>query len=87
MTVSLTPEQHTWLSAHVARGDFASMEDGVRQLLDERIAERAAEAGDDLAWAKNFADEALADVAAGRVMARNQHEARMEAILASIKAG
>ncbi len=59
------------------------MEDGVRQLLDER----AAEAGDDLAWAKNFADEALVDVAAGRVMARDQHEARMEAILASMKAG
>ena len=60
MTISLTPEQQAWLSAHVARGDFASVEDAARQLIDERIAERAIEEHDDLAWAKPHVDEALA---------------------------
>ena len=51
MEISLTPEQKAWLDAHVARGDFASAEEAARQLIDERIAERAAEEKDDLAWA------------------------------------
>jgi Arc/MetJ-type ribon-helix-helix transcriptional regulator len=44
MSVDLTPEQEAWLNAHVARGDFPSVADAVRQLIDERIAERMAEA-------------------------------------------
>jgi antitoxin ParD1/3/4 len=86
MSVSLTPEQEAWFHAHVARGDFASVADAVRQLIDERIAERAAEESDDLAWAKPYMDEALADVARGKVLTRQEHEARMDALLASMKA-
>jgi antitoxin ParD1/3/4 len=43
ISLSLTPEQQAWLDAHVASGDFASVEEAARQLIDERIAERAAE--------------------------------------------
>jgi antitoxin ParD1/3/4 len=50
MLITLTPEQEAWLKAYVANGDFASIEEAARQLIDERIAERAAEETDDLAW-------------------------------------
>jgi antitoxin ParD1/3/4 len=87
MTITLTPEQHAWIDAHIARGDFASVEDAARQLIDERIVERAAEEEiGDLAWAKPYLHEALADVAHGKVLTREEHEARMDAVLASMKA-
>jgi antitoxin ParD1/3/4 len=79
MSITLTPEQQAWLRAHVERGDFASIEDAVRQLIDDRIAEIAAEESDDLAWAKPHVDEALADVARGDVMTLDEHEARATA--------
>jgi len=84
MTISLTPEQQEWIAAHVARGDFASVEDAARQLIDERIAERAIEE-DDLAWAKPLVDEALAEVARGDVITREEHRARNAARLAALK--
>jgi antitoxin ParD1/3/4 len=56
MTISLTPEQQAWINARVARGDFASAEEAARQLIDERIAERALEEQDDLTWAKPHVD-------------------------------
>jgi antitoxin ParD1/3/4 len=43
MTITLTPDQEAWFKAHVARGDFGTIEEAARQLIDERIAERAAE--------------------------------------------
>jgi len=52
MLITLTSEQQAWCESHVASGDFASVEEAARQLIDERIAERAAEESDDLAWAK-----------------------------------
>ena len=80
MIVSLTPQQQAWLTALVARGDFASIEDAVRQLLDERIAEES----DDMVWAKPLVDEALAAVARGEVISREEHDARMDSLVASI---
>jgi len=85
MSITLTPEQLAWLRAHVERGDFASIEDAVRQLIDERIAEIAAEESDDLAWARPYVDEALADVARGDVITIEEHEARNDARLAAMK--
>jgi len=84
MSISITPEQQAWLSAHVERGEFASVDEAVRQLIDERIAERMIEE-DDLAWAKPLVDEALAAVARGEVTSREEHEARMDAVLGSLK--
>jgi antitoxin ParD1/3/4 len=49
MTITLTPEQQARLEAYVARGDFASVEDAARQLIEERLNERAIEENDDLA--------------------------------------
>jgi antitoxin ParD1/3/4 len=85
MVISLTPEQQAWLDAHVARGDFASVEDAPRQLIDERLAERAAEEKDDLAWAMPDVDEALADVARGDVLSREEHRTCNAARLAALK--
>ncbi len=85
MTISLSPEQRAWLKAHVERGDFRSIEEAALQLIDERIAERMIEDGDDMAWAKAIVDEGLADIAAGRTMTRDQHERRMDGLMASIK--
>jgi antitoxin ParD1/3/4 len=85
MPISLTPEQQAHLSAYVARGDFASIEEAASQLIDERIAERALEEGDDLAWAKPYVDEALQDVSQGNVLSRDEHQARNVARLAALK--
>ncbi len=84
MRISITPEQKAWLAAHVERGEFASVDEAVRQLINERIAERMIEE-DDLAWAKPLVDKALAAVARGEVISREEHEARMDAVLASLK--
>ncbi len=76
MVISLTPEQQVWFDAHVSRGDFASVEDAARQLIDERIAERALEEQDDMVWAKPHIDQAVAEVARGDVISREEHRAR-----------
>jgi antitoxin ParD1/3/4 len=76
MTITLTPEQQALLSNYVARGDFSSIEEAARQLIDERIAERAAEEGDDLASAKPYVDEARPAVRCGEVLTLEEHKAR-----------
>jgi antitoxin ParD1/3/4 len=85
MTITLTPEQQALLSNYVARGDFPSIEEAARQLIDERIAERAVEEGDDLAWAKPYVDEARAAVACGDVLTLDEHKARNAARVAGVK--
>jgi antitoxin ParD1/3/4 len=85
ISLSLTPEQQAWLDAHVASGDFASVEEAARQLIDERIAERAAEESDDLAWAKPYVDEARAEIARGEGITLAEHNARMDTLMASMK--
>ena len=84
MTISLTPEQLAWINAHVARGDFPSVEDAVRQLIDERIAERLIE-DDDLSWAKPLVDEAIAEVERGDFLGLDEYEARDAARLAAMR--
>ena len=64
MTITLTADQEARLGALVASGDFTSIEEAARALLDERLAEREIE-DDDFAWAKPFIDEAEADIARG----------------------
>lgn len=83
MSISITPEQQAWLATHVARGEFASVDEAARQLIDERIAERMIEE-DDLAWAKPLVDEALAAVARGEIMSVEEHKARMKTVLATL---
>jgi antitoxin ParD1/3/4 len=86
MSITLTPEQETWIKAHVATGDFASVEEAARQLIDDRIAELAHdEEHDDMAWAKPLVDEARADIARGDVLTLEEHRARNAARLAALR--
>ncbi len=85
MAITLTPEQEQWLKAHVARGDFPSVEAAVSQLIDERIAEHDLEENDDMAWAKPAVDEGLAALERGDVMTIEEHKARNAERLAAMK--
>jgi antitoxin ParD1/3/4 len=85
MAITLTPEQETWLQTHVARGDFPSIEEAARQLIDERIAEHELEENDDMAWAKPYVDEGLAALERGDVITLDEHKARNAARLAAMK--
>lgn len=85
MSISLTPEQEAGLTAQVERGEFRLFDKAARQVIYERIAERMAEERDDLAWAKPYVDEALQELASGKVLTREEHEARMDVLLASMK--
>ncbi len=84
MTISLTPEQQAWIEKQVNRGEFASIDDAARQLIDERIAERAIEE-EDLAWVRPYVDTARAAVARGDVISREEHRIRNAARLAARK--
>jgi antitoxin ParD1/3/4 len=84
MTITLTPEQMAWINAHVARGDFPSAEEAVRQLIDERIAERSIE-DDDLLWAKPLVDKAVAEAERGDVISVDEHKARNAGRLAAMR--
>ena len=88
MSITLTPEQETWIKAHVATGDFPSVEEAARQLIDDRISELANDEGDeqdDMAWAKPLVDEARADIARGDVLTLEEHRARNAARLAALR--
>ena len=86
MTITLKPEQETWLKAHVATGEFASIEEAARQLIDDRIAEIAdAEHYDDMEWAKPLVDEARAAMARGETITLEEHRARNAERLAALR--
>lgn len=84
MSITLTPDQEARLGAYVAAGDFASIEDAARQLLDERIAELDVE-NDDLAWAKPHVDKAREAVARGEFITLDEHRARNAKRLAALR--
>ncbi|MGP0058244.1 MAG: hypothetical protein ACLPID_03000 [Beijerinckiaceae bacterium] len=85
MTITLNPDQEAWLEARVARGDFSSVEEAARHLIDERIAELAHDEDDDMAWAKPYVDEALAEVARGEEITLEEHKASNAARLAALR--
>ncbi len=76
MSITLTPEQEAWIQAHIATGDFASIEEAAHQLIDDRIAEIAAGDDDDLEWARSLVEEARASIARGDVLTLEEHRAR-----------
>jgi antitoxin ParD1/3/4 len=84
MTITLTPEQMAWIEARVARSDFPSVEEAVRQLVDEGIAERSIEDGD-LAWAKPLVDQAMAEIEHGNGINLGECKARNAARLAAMR--
>ena len=84
MTITLTPAQLEWIKTHVARGQFPSVEDAVRQLVDERIAELELDESDDLSWAKPLVDEGLAALERGKFITLEEHKARNAARIAAL---
>ncbi len=85
MPITLTPEQEAWIQAHVATGDFASIEEAARQLIDDRIAELAVDDDDDMEWARPLLEEARADIARGDVITLEEHRARNATRLAALR--
>ena len=85
MPITLTPEQEAWIKAHVATGDFASVEEAARQLIDDRIAELAHDEHDDMAWAKPLVDEGLTAFKGGDFITLEEHRARNAARRAARK--
>jgi antitoxin ParD1/3/4 len=84
MTINLKPEQETWLKAHVATGEFSSVEEAAQRLIDERIAEREFD-DDDLSWAKPFVEEGLAALDRGEFFSLEEHKARNATRLAALR--
>jgi hypothetical protein len=83
MNITLTGEQESALSSLVAAGDYPSIEDAARALLDERLSLKEVEELD-LEETRALLAEAEADVAAGAVMTLEEHRARVEALLKSL---
>ena len=81
MNIMLPPAQQEWLEAKVAKGEYASIEQAIQQMIEERMIFE----NDDLAWAKPYVDEALAQVDRGEVLSLEEHEARMEKHLKALK--
>ena len=79
MLIALTPEQEAWLEAHVAACGFASIEEAARKIMDERIAEIAAEERSraeprrEALWAWELSDAELAAIAAAEMDPRHNH--------------
>lgn len=78
MRIALTPEQEAWLKAHVASGDFGSVEEAARRLIDERIAELSAEGarpsgGREALPVGALSDADLEAIAATEMAARHRH--------------
>ena len=84
MHISLSPEQEVWLGARVASGEFATIEEGVRRLIDEAIAIHSGFDDDDLSWAKPLVDEGLAAIARGEVVTLEEHLAHNARLRESI---
>jgi len=85
MSITLRPEQEAWLKAHVATGEFASVEEAARQLIDERIAEIAEAEDDDMDWARPLVDEARRAIARGATITIQEHRARNAERLAALR--
>lgn len=81
MNIVLPPAQQKWIEAQIAKGEFASVDDAVQQIIAERMALEA----DDLAWAKPYVDEARAAVDRAEVFTLDEHEARMNERLKALK--
>ena len=79
MTITLSPDQLSWIEARIEAGEFPDIAGAVRSLVAEAIAEREDDDVDDLAWAKPLVDEALAAVEQGDTMTLVEFEAHLDA--------
>lgn len=84
MVITLPPELEAWLQAHVAAGDYASIEEAARQIIADRMAQSTLD-DDDMEWAKPMVEEARAAIARGEVMTIDEHKTRNAARLAALR--
>ena len=84
MTITLTPEQHKWIAERVTRGEFPSVEDAVRELLDSGIAGHNLDEDDDLSWAKADIDEAMSAYERGEYVTHEEYRAQMAKFLKTL---
>ena len=84
MTITLTPDQERWLLAQVSAGDFSSVEEAVRWLIDERMAWKDRAEIDDMAWVGPLVEEGLLAYEAGDTISYEEHRARNQARLTAM---
>jgi antitoxin ParD1/3/4 len=82
MTIHLTVDQEAWIQEHIEAGEFSSVEEAVRVLLDERIAQRDLE-DDDMEWAIPLIEEGLASVETHGEISLEEFKARSSARIAA----
>ena len=85
MTITLTTDQQAWIDAHIASGEFATVEDAAHTLIDAAILDRAFTEHTDLTWVKPLVDEALDASQRGGVMSLEEHRSRNRARLAAMR--
>jgi Arc/MetJ-type ribon-helix-helix transcriptional regulator len=83
MNITLTGEQESALSSLVAAGDYPSIEEAARALLNERLLLNEVEEPD-LEDTRALLAEAEADIEAGAVMTLEEHRARIEVLLKNL---
>jgi antitoxin ParD1/3/4 len=76
-TLILTHEQEAALAAKVAKGDFASVEEAARQILDDALFLQELDESD-ISWMKPLVDEGLAS---GEPVSLDEHRAQVRAHL------
>ncbi len=89
MNIAL-PKTHTeWLQSRIADGTFASLDEALAQIVEERMLSEAddwlPQAGAELEMLVESLDAARADVAAGRFVTLDEHRARTAERLARIR--
>jgi len=83
MNITLTGEQESALSSLVAAGDYPSIEEAARALLNERLLLNEVEEPD-LEDTRALLAEAETDIEAGAVMTLEEHRARIEVLLKNL---
>lgn len=84
MTIHLTVDQEAWIQEHIEAGEFSSVEEAVRVLLDERIAQRDLEE-DDMEWAIPLIEEGLASVETHGEISLEESRMRTNSLIASMR--
>ena len=83
MQITLTSDQEAWIRSRIVAGEFASIEEAARSLIEAGIAEYDIEA-DDLAWAKPLVDEGIAALERGEFVSREEFRAKMDTLMLSL---
>ena len=81
MIINLPPEQEQWLKARIAHGEFASVDDGLRRMIADRMAFEAS----DLSWAKPYVDAGRAAAACGEAVSMDEAMADIDTHMASLQ--